>query len=102
MVAMRVRNHATEQPPTLYWSTTAGVTLNSKYPGHPNGGENSNATKAPEEHGLHVIVASEPSTYKGEEWSLVEKNHLLRIGEGGVRSQPFNIAKDFISTINAV
>ena len=32
LVAFRVRNHATEQPPSLYYSTTAGVTLNRKYP----------------------------------------------------------------------
>lgn len=33
LVAMRCRNHAVEQPPSLYYSTTAGVTLNRKYPG---------------------------------------------------------------------
>ena len=32
LVAFRVRNHASEQPPSLYYSTTAGVTLNRKYP----------------------------------------------------------------------
>ena len=32
LVAFRFRNHATEQPPSLYWSTSAGVTLNRKYP----------------------------------------------------------------------
>ena len=32
LVAFRVRNHATEQPPSLYYSTKAGVTLNRKYP----------------------------------------------------------------------
>lgn len=33
VVAFRYRNHAVEQPPSLYYSTTAGVTLNRKYPG---------------------------------------------------------------------
>lgn len=33
LVAFRFRNHAVEQPPSLYFSTTAGVTLNRKYPG---------------------------------------------------------------------
>ena len=33
LVAFRYRNHAVEQPPSLYYSTTAGVTLNRKYPG---------------------------------------------------------------------
>ena len=32
LVAFRVRNYATEQPPSLYYSTKAGVTLNRKYP----------------------------------------------------------------------
>lgn len=32
LVAFRVRNHAVEQPPSLYYSTKAGATLNRKYP----------------------------------------------------------------------
>ena len=32
LIAFRCRNHAREQPPSLYYSTTAGVTLNRKYP----------------------------------------------------------------------
>ena len=32
LVAIRARNDATEQPPSLYYSTTAGVTLNRIYP----------------------------------------------------------------------
>jgi len=32
LVAFRVRNHKVEQPPSLYYSTKAGVTLNRKYP----------------------------------------------------------------------
>lgn len=32
IVAFRFRNHAIEQPPSLYYSTKAGVTLNRKYP----------------------------------------------------------------------
>jgi len=32
LVAFRCRNHKTEQPPSLYWSTSAGVTLNRKFP----------------------------------------------------------------------
>ena len=32
LVCARFRNHATEQPPSLYYSTKAGVTLNRKYP----------------------------------------------------------------------
>lgn len=77
LVCIRVRNHAIEQPPSLYWSTTAGTTLNSKFPDHPDGLTNSNAVKGAEEHGEHIIVASEPSTYKAAEWNLIEKNHCL-------------------------
>lgn len=33
MVAIRFRNHATQQPPSLYWSEFAGKTLNHKYAG---------------------------------------------------------------------
>jgi len=41
------------------------------------------ATKKPEEHGSHVIVASEPSTYNAKEWILIEKNHCLMVGKNG-------------------
>ena len=32
LVTFRFRNHAVEQPPSLYYSTKAGVTMNRKYP----------------------------------------------------------------------
>ena len=32
LLAFRVRNHATEQPPSLYYSTHAGCTMNRKFP----------------------------------------------------------------------
>lgn len=82
LVAIRFRNHAVEQPPSLYYSTTAGVTLNRKYPDHPDGPgvRNPHAHREAREHGKHVIVASEPSTYKKEEWGLIEKNHCLVMG----------------------
>jgi glutamine amidotransferase len=99
LVAMRFRNHATEQPPSLYYSTSAGVTLNRKYPDHPDGakcpdgaasgeaakakpgekaaGHNPHAYKNTEDHGKHIIVASEPTTYKDHDWTLIEKNHAV-------------------------
>ena len=83
LVAFRFRNHAIEQPPSLYYSTTAGVTMNRKYPDHPDGKENHAACKQVEEHGNHVIVASEPSTYKKKEWNLIEKNHCILVGPNG-------------------
>jgi glutamine amidotransferase len=84
LVAFRFRNHQAEQPPSLYWSNTAGVTLNRKYPDHPNGDDNPNAHKRPDEHGAHVIVASEPTTYKEQEWNLIPKNHCCIVGKDGL------------------
>jgi glutamine amidotransferase len=85
MIAFRVRNHLIEQPPSLYWSNTAGVTLNRKYPDHPNDGEeNLNALKRPEEHGTHMIVASEPTTCDREEWNLIPKNCCCMVGKDGL------------------
>ncbi|EXJ79063.1 hypothetical protein A1O3_08564 [Capronia epimyces CBS 606.96] len=83
MVAVRLRNHVIEQPPSLYWSNKAGVTLNRKYPDLPSGAANPNAIKSASEHGSHVIVASEPTTYKIEDWALIEKNHALLVDSRG-------------------
>ena len=107
LVACRFRNHATEQPPSLYHSTTAGVTLNRQYPDHPDGakgphgkgngksangkeaakgaeGHNPDARKSVGEHGRHFIIASEPTTYKDAEWELVGKNRVVLVGREGV------------------
>jgi glutamine amidotransferase len=83
MIAFRFHNHVVEQPPSLYYSTTAGVTLNRKYPGMHDGTPNTKATKNPMEHGRHVIVASEPSTYKVEEWQLIPKNQAVLVDSDG-------------------
>jgi glutamine amidotransferase len=98
LVSVRLRNHSVENPPSLYFSTTAGVTLNRKFPDHPdaNAGHanpntdptiNPNASEAelkkPREHGKHVIIASEPTTYKIEEWNVVEKNHGVMVDRDG-------------------
>ncbi len=82
LLTMRFRNHATEHPPSLYFSTTAGVSLNRKFPGHPdkegdNGAQN---VKDVESHGAHVIVASEPSTFRGKDWELINKNECIMVG----------------------
>lgn len=103
LVACRFRNHVTEQPPSLYYSTQAGVTLNRMFPDHPDGangphgsakdhsqggahgaeGHNPYAKKSAGEHGKHVIIASEPTTYKAKEWTLVEKNRMVLVGSDG-------------------
>lgn len=92
LICCRFRNHPEEQPPSLYYSTTAGQTLNRKYPGHPDGEHHTfhdTVTQKKhkghngENHGAHVIVASEPTTYKPEEWTLIEKNSCVMVGVDG-------------------
>ncbi|KAJ4377112.1 hypothetical protein N0V86_006553 [Didymella sp. IMI 355093] len=86
LLAIRFRNHATQQPPSLYWSEFAGRTLNTKYPGHPDSGEfvNEEAVLGENENiGKHTIVASEPTTYDENEWHLITANHALLVGEDG-------------------
>lgn len=89
LVAYRFRNHAEEQPPSLYYSTEAGVTLNRKYPDHadhpddPAVPRRTGQCKDADEHGQHVIVASEPSTYKEHEWILMDKNQCLMVDTDG-------------------
>jgi len=90
MVAIRFRNHATQQPPSLYWSEFAGRTLNQKFPGDPDAPEkvNEGATKGPEERiGKHTIIASEPTTYDQSEWILINKNCALTVDEFGIETE---------------
>ena len=98
LLAFRFRNSEEEQPPSLYYSTQAGVTLNRKYPGHPDHvpdkpipedavGLKGGSMRAAESHGNHVIVASEPTTHDDKEWELVPKNQAVMVGfEGGQTS----------------
>jgi glutamine amidotransferase len=83
LVCYRLRNHRTEQPPSLYYSTRAGVTLNRKYPDGPDGPEAEESKRADaldaDKHGKHIIVSSEPSTYKESEWEVVPKNHKILV-----------------------
>lgn len=65
------------------------MTLNRKFEGHPNAdigctfGIAEEQVKKAEEHGKHVIVASEPTTYKKEEWELLPKNSCLMVETDG-------------------
>ena len=98
LVAFRFRNHQIEQPPSLYYSTQAGVTLNRKYPDHPNGVENPHAFKKREEHGKHIIVASEPTTYKQAEWELIPKNHGVVVDvKGNMKVIPVEVQDTLIT-----
>ncbi|KAF2870528.1 nucleophile aminohydrolase [Massariosphaeria phaeospora] len=90
MVAVRFRNHATQQPPSLYWSEFAGRTLNGKFPGHPDSGAlvNEDAVRGADERiGKHTIVASEPTTYDEKEWHLIARNCALTVDDEGVETQ---------------
>ena len=90
MVAIRFRNHAIQQPPSLYWSEFAGRSLNQKFPGHPDGAEivNEQATKGTQEEiGKHTIIASEPTTYNENEWHLIGKNCALTVDEFGKETE---------------
>ncbi|KAK5111439.1 hypothetical protein LTR62_004891 [Meristemomyces frigidus] len=99
LIAYRFRNHGTEQPPSLYYSTKAGTTLNRKYPDRPDGKDVEGRYQGldVEQHGEHLIVASEPSTYKEEDWHLIGKNQCVLAESGGkfeVRDVPYRAEWD--------
>ena len=102
LLAYRFRNHATEQPPSLYYSTKAGTTLNRKYPDHADGIDTPGELKglAVEDHGKHLIVASEPSTYRAEDWVLVGKNQAVLAGPGRFEVQDIAYRKEWDATDN--
>jgi glutamine amidotransferase len=90
LLAIRFRNHATQQPPSLYWSEFAGRTLNGKYPGHPDGADLVNERAiwgAEDKIGKHTIVASEPTTYDEKEWHLIGRNCALMVDEDGIETE---------------
>jgi glutamine amidotransferase len=100
MISFRFRNHAIEQPPSLYLSKTAGVTLNHKYPDNADGSENRSASRKAKDHGAHVIVASEPTTYNAKEWELIEKNHAALVDEdGSVKVEPIEVDEKYLATV---
>lgn len=90
LLAIRFRNHATQQPPSLYWSEFAGRTLNTKFPGNPDG-QGPNSVEAicgeDEKIGKHTIVASEPTTYDEKEWNLISRNCALLVDAKGVETE---------------
>lgn len=74
-----------------YYSTSAGTTLNRKYPDNPDGTHSASrfSGKAVEDHGKHIIIASEPSTYKADDWKLIPRNSLVTASdEYGVQITP--------------
>lgn len=109
LVAARFRSHKIQQPPSLYWTDEAGVVLNRKFEGAPTTnvvdltrafsanasiGEHASATvndvkygttdRSVDDHGSHLIVASEPTTKIKEDsakWHIVPKNSYVVFGE---------------------
>jgi len=80
LLAVRFSSMEKFEPPSLYYSTAAGPTLNRKFPDDPDGKEVTNkTTRSSHEHGKHVIVASEPNTYKTEDWLLVPPNSFVLV-----------------------
>ncbi|KAK6211184.1 glutamine amidotransferase class-II [Colletotrichum tabaci] len=87
LVAVRYGSPKGLEPPSLYYSTTAGATLNRKYKGFPSdigdgedGGDGDSDDDGRLEksgHGEHVVVASEPSTFNQGEWELVEPSQMV-------------------------
>ena len=101
MVALRFRNHATQQPPSLYWSEFAGRSLNQKFPGSPDSRDivNEQAVFSDEEHiGRHTIIASEPTTYDEREWHLIGRNCALTVDEFGEETE---VPTEYDEALNA-
>ncbi len=85
-IAIRFRNHVSQQPPSLYWSEFAGRALNHKFPGTPDAPNKANdeATKGDKDRiGKHTIVASEPTTYEEADWHLIGRNCALTVDAQG-------------------
>ena len=91
------------------------MTLNRKYPGHPNINSKSPSTaaiakqhtghKAASEHGKHVIVSSEPTTYEEKEWKLIPKNNIVLVDETGnlsMRPLEYDGTLDAVDRISSV
>ncbi|EEB97833.1 hypothetical protein MPER_02764 [Moniliophthora perniciosa FA553] len=106
LMAFRYRNSEAEQPPSLYLSEKAGVTLNRRFVYHPDFMRDEDPGEyavglvgddalPPEAHGNHVIVASEPSTRDVDEWTLIPKNKAVLInfpdGANHIRILDINI-----------
>ncbi|KAF6824751.1 N-terminal nucleophile aminohydrolase (glutamine amidotransferase class-II) [Colletotrichum plurivorum] len=87
LVAVRYASPKGLEPPSLYYSTTAGPTLNRKYKGAPDEERSRDPVVADDErmdkerHAKHVVVASEPSTLNPDEWELVEPSQMVLVDQ---------------------
>ncbi|KAK4686584.1 glutamine amidotransferase, partial [Tremellales sp. Uapishka_1] len=86
LIATRYATPAGSEPPSLYYSTVAGATLNRKFKGHPDEGKPGSkgmkcGDKDKDSHGKHVIIGSEPNTYDQKEWDLIPPASMLLVDE---------------------
>ncbi|KAK4704097.1 glutamine amidotransferase, partial [Phenoliferia sp. Uapishka_3] len=89
MLATRYAYPAGTEPPSLYYSSLAGPTLNRKYEDNPDGPDVEVVESDAEDYHprqrvdykKHVIIASEPTTYHLEDWTLITANSLLAVGK---------------------
>ncbi|KAL8290097.1 hypothetical protein RQP46_003036 [Phenoliferia psychrophenolica] len=84
MLATRFAFPVGMEPPSLYYSQAAAATLNRKYSDDPDGPcahEGRCEPRRKEDYQKHVIIASEPTTYHLEDWTLIAANSLLAVGE---------------------
>ncbi|KAK4697887.1 glutamine amidotransferase, partial [Phenoliferia sp. Uapishka_3] len=84
MLASRYAYPVGTEPPSLYYSSKAGPTINRKYEDDPDGpllAPEDQPTKRNSDYKKHVIIASEPSTYHMEDWTLIPANSLLAVGK---------------------
>ncbi|WYZ44897.1 hypothetical protein EsH8_VIII_000213 [Colletotrichum jinshuiense] len=84
LVAVRYASPEGLEPPSLYYSTTAGPTLNRKYKGSSDMTTDPSSNVADDDprpskkdHASHVVVASEPTTLNPDEWVLVEPSQMV-------------------------
>ncbi|KAM0745768.1 glutamine amidotransferase class-II [Meredithblackwellia eburnea MCA 4105] len=87
MLASRYAYPIGTEPPSLYYSQKAGPALNSKF---EDAADPEDAACDPvlgceprrkEEYKKHVIIASEPTTYRVDDWHLIEANSMLAVGK---------------------
>jgi glutamine amidotransferase len=76
----------------------SGVTLNRKYPDHADGSQNTTVCREAREHGVHMIVASEPTTYKIKDWNLIDKNHAVLVSGGTYSIEPLEVTAEHLAT----
>lgn len=89
LICTRFADPPEREPPSLYWSTSSGATMDRRFEGHPDGRRAESGVRLRdgklrrERRGPHVVVASEPMTRgQDEEWHLMKSGEVLVVEEG--------------------